>query len=71
MGLAGGLRILQTVSCCPLTLHEIMVSARACLAAGACLQRAHAPAIRYLQAVTRACGAGGASMQRSIRTIQN
>ena len=28
MGLAGGLRILQTVSSCRLTLHEIMVSCR-------------------------------------------
>ena len=26
MGLAGGLKILQTVSRCPLTLHETMVS---------------------------------------------
>ena len=71
MGLAGGLRILQTVSSCRLTLHEIMVSCRHARLPPIIYKQARVPASRYLQAVTRACGAGGASMQRSIRTIQN
>ena len=67
MGLAGGLRILQTVSRCRLTLREIMVSCSHARLSPIIYKQARVPASQQ----ARACGAGGANMQRSIRTIQN